>query len=137
MKKSLRRALIEQAGQLYTLERELALLRRQRGELDERIAKLERTLASSRGSVDRLLERATSGPGVAVEGEEAEQVLTPGKLPQRVLAMMKSDPARIHAAADLAAALEIADVQQVRTALARLVQKGLVRRAGSKGQFTL
>jgi hypothetical protein len=33
--------------------------------------------------------------------------------------------------------LKVRDVQQVRTALARLVSKGLVRRAGVKGEFSL
>jgi diketogulonate reductase-like aldo/keto reductase len=50
---------------------------------------------------------------------------------------MRASPARIHTAAELQVALAVRDIQQVRTALARLVDKGLVRRMGVKGEFTI
>ena len=50
---------------------------------------------------------------------------------------MKRFPSRIYTAPELRTDLGIGDVQQVRTALARLAGKGLVRRTGVKGEFTI
>jgi hypothetical protein len=138
MKKTPRRILIETAGRLHSLEQELAALKKERSRLDERILQQERKLAAAASAFDAIYSRTGSASGHASDSETApDEVLTPGKLPHRVLERIKRDPARIHTAADLAAELTIRDVQQVRTALARLVSKGLIRRAGAKGEFTI
>lgn len=138
MRKTPRRAVIDSAGQLYTLERELAEMRKQREALDEAIGRQERKIAAAEASFDATLEKTKrgSGAGESSDGNPAD-VLTPGKLPQRVLAHIERQPGKIHTAADLSDALAVRDVQKIRTALARLVQKGLLRRAGSQGEFTL
>lgn len=138
MKKTPRRTLIETAGRLHALEQELVALRKQRSQLDERIQHHERKLAAAASAFDSVYARAGARAGSAADPETgADEVLTPGKLPHRVLERIKRDPTKIYTAADLAAELTIRDVQQVRTALARLVRKGLVRRAGTKGEFTI
>jgi len=138
MKKTPRRTLIETAGRLHALEQELAVLRKQRSQLDERIEQHERKLAAAASAFDAVYARAGSRAASAADPDTAtDEVLTPGKLPHRVLERIKRDPTRIYTAADLAAELTIRDVQQVRTALARLVSKGLIRRAGTKGEFTI
>ena len=138
MKKPPRRTLIETAGRLHALEQELVALRKQRSQLDERIQQHERKLAAAASAFDTVYARAGARGGSAADSEtSADEVLTPGKLPHRVLERIKRDPTKIYTAADLAAELTIRDVQQVRTALARLVSKGLIRRAGTKGEFTI
>jgi hypothetical protein len=141
MKKTARRILIESAGRLHALELELAALKRQRSQLDERIQQQERKLAAAQGAFDAVYARAgkAGDRGGAADDPAAgtDEVLTPGKLPHRVLERIKHDPTKIYSAADIAAELTIRDVQQVRTALARLVSKGLIRRAGAKGEFTI
>lgn len=139
MKKTPRRILIETAGRLHALEEELAALKKQRAQLEERIEQQERKLAAAASAFDAVYARAGSGRSgsVADADKGADEVLTPGKLPHRVLERIKRDPTKIFTAADLAAELTIRDVQQVRTALARLVSKGLIRRAGAKGEFTI
>jgi len=141
MKKTPRRVLIETAGRLHSLEQELAAMRKQRSQLDQRIEQQERKLAAAASAFDAVYARAAKSGGRGGAGADSEagadEVLTPGKLPHRVLERIKRDPAKIYTAADLAAELTIRDVQQVRTALARLVSKGLVRRAGTKGEFTI
>ena len=141
MKKTPRRVLIETAGRLHSLEQELAALRKQRSQLDERIEQQERKLAAAASAFDAVYAQATTSGRRGGAGTETaagvDEVLTPGKLPHRVLERIKRDPTKIYTAADLAADLTVRDVQQVRTALARLVSKGLVRRAGTKGEFTI
>ena len=141
MKKTARRILIESAGRLHALELELAALKKQRSQLDERIQQQERKLAAAHSAFDVVYARAgkASDRGGSPDDPTAgtDEVLTPGKLPHRVLDRIKRDPTKIYSAADLAAELTIRDVQQVRTALARLVSKGLIRRAGAKGEFTI
>jgi hypothetical protein len=140
MKKTPRRILIETAGRLHALEQELATLKRERSRLDDRIAEQERRLAAAASAFDSIYARARATGGRDIgNGLEAslDEVLTPGKLPHRVLERIKRDPAKIHTASDLATELAIRDVQQIRTALARLVSKGLIRRAGTKGEFTI
>jgi len=138
--RSSRKALVDEAGKLYVLRQELAALRRQRDDLEARIARQEKRVAEAERAVDATLARATTrgsgnaaGDGDATAGE----ALTPGKLPHRVVAFMRRDPTRIYSATEIAAALSAKDVQQVRTALARLIDKGLARRAGAHGAFTL
>jgi hypothetical protein len=140
MKKTARRALVENAGQVYTIEQELAQLRRERVRLDERILRLERKLVATTEALDEMLARATRDGGQGLDRSvdaTTDEPLTPGKLPHRVLERIRLEPAKIHTAATLAGQLSIRDVQQVRTALARLVAKGLIRRAGVKGEFTI
>jgi chromosome segregation ATPase len=141
MKKTPRRILIETAGRLHALEQELAALKKQRTQIDERIEQQERKLAAAASAFEAIYARAgaTSGRGGSTTESEAgaDEVLTAGKLPHRVLERMKRDPTKIYTAADLASELTIRDVQQVRTALARLVSKALIRRAGAKGEFTI
>lgn len=138
MKKTPRRTFIETAGRLHALEQELVALRKQRSQLDERIQQHERKLAAAASAFDAVYARAGARGGSAADSETgADEILTPGKLPHRVLERIKRDPTKIYTAADLAAELTIRDIQQVRTALARLVSKGLIRRAGTKGEFTI
>jgi len=138
MKKTPRRVLIEIAGRLHSLEQELSALKKERSRLDERILQQERKLAAAASAFDAIYPRGGSVSGCGGDSEgSADETLTPGKLPHRVLAQIKRDPTRIYSAADLAAELTIRDVQQVRTALARLLSKGLIRRAGAKGEFTI
>jgi len=140
MKKPARRSLIETAGRLYALQQELAAMKKQRAQLDERIHQQERKLAAAESAFDVVYTRAGKAGSRGFEGDAdaiADEPLTPGKLPHRVLQRIQRDPAKIYSAAGLAAELTIRDVQQVRTALARLVSKGLIRRAGAKGEFTI
>jgi len=139
MKKTPRRLLIETAGRLHALEEELAALKKQRAQLEDRIQAQERKLAAAASAFDTVYARAGGGRASAVADAErgGEDPVTPGKLPHRVLERIKRDPTKIYTAADLATELTIRDVQQVRTALARLVSKGLIRRAGTKGEFTI
>ena len=138
MKKSARKALVDDAGRLYLMRQELAALQNQRDQLEQRIRQLERKLTDAEQQFDSTWERVvTVGRGDNGAGSAADEPLTPGKLPHRILVLMQRDDSRLYTAADLAADLRIRDVQQVRTALARLVGKRLVRRAGVKGQFTI
>ncbi len=138
MKKSARRAVFDDAGQLYLLQRELATLQAERDGLEERIRQVERKLAEAKlrfdASYDQVIALGSSRDAAV---SETEQTVTPGKLPHRVLTHMRQNPAHIYTASELQTALGIRDVQQVRTALARLVDKGLVRRMGVKGEFTI
>ena len=118
------------------MRQELLTLQNQRDQLDQRIRHLERKLKDAEEAFDATWERVGKR-GRNGDSPEADEPLTPGKLPHRVLSLMQRDGSRLYAAADLASDLRIRDVQQVRTALARLVSKGLVRRAGVKGQFTI
>jgi hypothetical protein len=140
MKKTPRRVLLEHAGRLYGLQQELIALKKQRAQLDERIQSHERKLAAAETAFDAIYARAgkTGSRGYGGDAETvADEPLTPGKLPHRVLERIQRDPTKIYTAANLATELTIRDVQQVRTALARLVGKGLIRRAGAKGEFTI
>jgi hypothetical protein len=134
-----RKTLLEGAGRVYLLRRELADLRREQRRTEESIAALERKLEVAEREYHLLYERlvAGAGSGAASTPRSASGGLAAGKLPDRVLRHMQADPTRIHTAAELAASLSVGDVQTVRTVLARLVAKGLVRRAGGKGQFTI
>jgi hypothetical protein len=132
-----RRALVDEAGKLYVLRQELRALRKQRDTVDAQIKRLELQVESAKTAVESRLERAAS-PRRNVEPGAAEQSpLTPGKLPHRVLAHMQREPTRIYTASEIAATLGVQDVQQIRTALARLVDKGHARRLGARGDFTL
>jgi len=141
MKKTARRGLVDDAGRLYVLRKQLAELVRERQTLDDRIARLEGQVEEAESEFDVAYDRIVAGGldgGATAEGAtEAEDFLTPGKLPHRVYECMKRAPSRIYTAADLTTDLDIDDVQHVRTALARLVGKGLVRRTGVKGEFTI
>ena len=132
------RALVDEAGKLYVLRKELRALRKRREEIDATIRRLERQVAETKAAVDSKLERAkvVRGRGIAINGSGASP-LTPGKLPHRVLAHMLREPTRIYSASEIRESLGIPDVQQVRTALARLVDKGHVQRLGDRGEFTL
>jgi hypothetical protein len=139
LRKTARKALLDEAGKLYVLRQELLALKRQREEIETRIARQEKRVAEAESAVDATLARAAA-PGRGPVGDTPEALaaeLTPGKLPFRVLGTMRRDPTRIYTAGEIAAALAMRDVQQVRTALARLVGKGLIRRAGVHGEFTL
>ena len=137
--RSSRKALVDEAGKLYVLRQELLALRRERDVLEARIARQERRVAEAEKAVDASLARATTRAAAAgsTDGAAPADALTPGKLPYRVLSLMRRDPTRIYSAAEIASALSEKDVQQVRTALARLVRKSAVRRAGPSGAFTL
>jgi hypothetical protein len=131
--------LVDHAGRVYVQRRELAALKAQRAELDKRVEKAESKLAEAEQALASTLEsvaRRGRGRGHARD-TNVDQVLTPGKLPHRILSVMKRDASRFYSAAELGSDLGIRDVQQVRTALARLVDKGLIRRTGVKGEFTL
>ena len=136
MKKSPERALLDDAGRLHALRQELAGLRAERESLEERIRQVERKEGEARrtfeSTVAALVKRPRGG-----ETSDADLAVAPGKLPHRVLSRIQRMPSRIHTAAELAEDLGVKDVQQVRTALARLLSKGLIRRVGNaKGQFT-
>ena len=135
--RSSRKALVDEAGKLYVLRQELLALRRERDALEARIARQERRVAEAEKAVDASLARATTRAAGSTDGAAPADALTPGKLPYRVLSLMRRDPTRIYSAAEIASALSEKDVQQVRTALARLVRKSAVRRAGPSGAFTL
>lgn len=139
LRKTARKALLDEAGKLYVLRQELLALKRQREEIETRIARQEKRVAEAESAVDATLARAAA-PGRGTPGDGSDALageLTPGKLPFRVLGAMRRDPTRIYTAGEIAATLTVRDVQQVRTALARLIGKGLVRRAGVHGEFTL
>lgn len=138
MKRTPRSALVHEAGRLYMMRQELAALRGQRDQLDQRIRQLERKIAEADEALDATFERlAKLGRGAGLTVGNGETPVTPGKLPHRVFSLMKRDPSRLYTAAEISADLSVRDVQQVRTALARLVRKGLVRRSGVKGEFTI
>jgi hypothetical protein len=130
------RALVDEAGKLYVLQKELGALRKQRDEIDTTIRRLERQIVDAKAAVAAKLERASSRRGAHVE-VKIENALMPGKLPHRVLAHMQREPTRIYLASEIRESLAIPDVQQIRTALARLVDKGLVQRLEGRGEFTL
>jgi hypothetical protein len=141
MKKMPRRAVLDDAGRLYTLKKELDELRKERASLEERIVRHEASVAEAQEAFDASYERALAQSANGAAGADLQapvtETLLPGKLPQRVLARMQTNPSQIFTAAELALDLGIGDVQQVRTALARLVGKELVRKTGVKGEFTL
>ncbi len=140
MRKGPRRAVLDDAGRAWMLSRQLAELREERDRLEQKIRRLEReeTDATSRfeASYQRALDTAGSN-GNALEDGDAERSLSAGKLPHRVLMRMRAEPDRLFTAAWLQEELGVEDVQQVRTALARLVAKGLVRRTDVKGEFAI
>lgn len=140
MRKGPRRAVFDDAGRAYELARELERLQAERRRLDDRIRALEQKLGEARrrfeASFEKAVELAGSGRS-GLDADSAEQTVTPGKLPYRVLARMRSEPQRLFTAASLQADLGVDDIQQVRTALARLAGKGLVRRTDVKGEFTI
>ena len=120
------------------MREELAALKAQRDQLEQRIRQLERKIADADTAFDSTFERLVKvGRGKDGLGGNDDAPVMSGKLPHRVLSLMKRDPSRLYTAAELSADLSIRDVQQVRTALARLVRKGLVRRSGIKGEFTI
>lgn len=141
MKKTLRRTLLDDAGRLYLLKKNLDDLRRERDSLDARIARATAKVAEAQQVFDSVYERVAGSGGngslaVDAPGHAAES-LAPGKLPRKVWERMQQAPSRIFTAAELKAELEVRDIQQVRTALARLAGKGLVRRTNAKGEFTI
>jgi phage shock protein A len=134
---SSRRALFEGAGGLYVLQQELAALQAERKKIDERIGRTQQKIEDAERAFEAAYERVVTGAVGGGNGADTGQAVTPGKLPHRILSRMQGDRARIYTAAELQSELNVPDVQQVRTALARLVEKGLVRRTGVKGQFTI
>lgn len=137
MKRTPRSALLHEAGRLYVLRDELSALKAQRDQLEQRIRQLERKIADADAAFETTFEKLVTAGRTAARRGDDDVPVTPGKLPHRVLSRMKRDPTRLYTAAELSADLSIRDVQQVRTALARLVGKGLVRRSGVKGEFTI
>ena len=137
MQKSVRSALFRDAGRLYVMREELAGVRAERDKLEQRIRQLERRIAEADTALASMFERIMKRGSPALALEDDDFPIARGKLPHRVLSHMKRDPLRLYTAAELSADLSIRDVQQVRTALARLVNKGLVRRSGVKGQFII
>lgn len=138
MKRSLRRALLHDAGRVRELKSQLERLQNERRNLTGRIASLERQIDDAQRRFDatyeevsRLGERAAAGADVHAGS------LTQGKLPHRILEWMRRNPTQIYTASGLAVDLAVGDVQQVRTALARLVQRELVRRTDVRGEFTI
>jgi Fic family protein len=133
-----RRALVDEAGKLYVLREELRSLRKQRDTVDAQIRRLELRVEAAKAAVESHLEKTASRRrGAHPDAASEQSPLTPGKLPHRVLAHMQREPTRIYTAGEIAETLGVADVQQIRTALARLVVKGLARRLGARGDFTL
>jgi hypothetical protein len=133
-----KRAVLEEAGRVAALRKDLAAKQGERDKLEQEIKLIERNLARAVEAFDATWDKlGQPGDGRARNGSDGEDPLTPGKLPHRVLIHMRHDPTAFHTAAAIAGDLKIRDVQQVRTALARLVSKGLVRRAGVKGEFSL
>ena len=140
MRKSPRRAVLDDAGRLYLLKQELARARAERERLDEQIGRLEARVLEAEGkfgsSFDQAVRHAVPG-SATVEEPAPEPAITPGKLPHRILSRRQTAPSGIYTAAALSTELGVDDIQQVRTALARLVSKGLVRRTDIKGEFTI
>jgi len=137
MKKSPERALLDDAGRLHQVRQDLQALRAERDAIDERIRQLERKESDARKAFEATVAGIVKRPRNGGEGLGADLAVAPGKLPHRVWSRMQKTPTRIHTAAELAEDLGVRDVQQIRTALARLLSKGLIRRAGAKGQFTI
>lgn len=140
MRKSPRRAVLDDAGRAHALGQELEELQAERRRLDERIRTAEQKLAEATRKFDASLEKAVElgrGGPLGADAAGADQSVTPGKLPDRVLTRMRREPERIFTASALQAELEVEDIQQVRTALARLAAKHLVRRTDVKGEFTI
>jgi len=138
MSRTPRSALLHEAGRLYVMREELAALKTQRDQIDQRVRHLERRISDGEQAFDSTFERLVKLGRNAGTGAGSDDIpVTPGKLPHRVLSLMKRDPSRLYTAAEISIDLSIRDVQQVRTALARLVRKGLVRRSGVKGEFTI
>ena len=138
MNKAAQRLLLDGAGRLFVLRQELASLRIEQARIEDRIKRVEQKMKDAESAFESIYERAVThraGHG-ASEANGADEV-TPGKLPHRVLLRMRQAPAQIYTAAELRDELRVRDIQQIRTALARLVAKGLVRRIGPKGQFTV
>jgi Fic family protein len=140
VRKGPRRAVLDDAGRAWTLSRRLAELREERDRLDQKIRRLEREEAEATSRFDASYQRALDTAGSdrnAFEDGQAERSLSAGKLPHRVLMQMRAEPDRLYTAASLQHKLGVEDVQQVRTALARLVAKGLIRRTDVKGEFAI
>ena len=131
-------SVVDSAGRVYALRRELTKLNGERKKLEEKIHSLESSLAQAQTTFDQVYGRlASPGGNHGSRGLAPEDQIVPGRLPHRILCRMREEPARVFTAAELRTELRIRDVQQVRTALARLVDRGLVRRLGTKGQFAL
>jgi hypothetical protein len=137
VKRTPRNALLNEAGRLYAMREQLVGLRAQRDQLEQSIRQLERKIAEAETAFDSTFERLVKAGRKTALAADGETPVMTGKLPHRVLSQMKRDPSRLYTAAELSSDLSIRDVQQVRTALARLVRKGLVRRSGLKGEFTI
>jgi hypothetical protein len=139
MAKLTRKTLLDVAGRLHALRSDLKAARRQQVDIAEHIAVLERKAAAAEQEYNLLYERLlATGPRAADAARSPDTGdLAKDKLPYRVLREIQPDPTRTYTAPELAAKLKVADVQKVRTALARLVDKGYVRRAGAKGQYTI
>jgi len=138
MKKSLRRTLLDDAGRLRELKVRLEKLEEARRHLNSKITSAERELADAERRFETAYDQvARLGERTEAAAEAQANTLTRGKLPYRVLDRMRRDSTRTFTAGELASELGIRDVQQVRTALARLVDRGLVRRTDVKGEFTI
>jgi hypothetical protein len=138
VKQTRRNALISEAGRLYVMREKLAALKNERDQLEQQIRQLERKVTEAEQALNATFERlGASGRSRPTAADTDDSPVMTGKLPHRVLSLMKRDPSRLYTAAEISEDLSIRDVQQVRTALARLVGKGLVRRSGVKGEFTV
>ena len=133
-----RKTVVEEAGRVLVLKKEIAAKQALRDKLDQEIEQLQRKLTQAEEAFDATWTAlAKSADGSRANGSAEDDPLTPGKLPHRVLLHMRHDSSHLYTASEIATDLKIRDVQQVRTALARLVGKGLVRRAGMRGEFTI
>ena len=139
MAKLTRKTLLDVAGRLHGLRRDLKAARRQQADIEDHVAVLERKAAAAEQEYDLLYERLLANGPRAADAARSSGTgdLAKDKLPYRVVREIQCDPTRNYTASELAAKLKVADVQKVRTALARLVEKGYVRRAGAKGQYTI
>jgi hypothetical protein len=138
MARSPLQALLDDGRTLAQLEERRAGLERDRDRLDADLAKLEGQVREATEALGRSLERFTEVVRKSGDPRAASrQALAAGKLPQRILAHMRANPKRMVSAPELASVLEVADVQQVRTALARMAKKALIRRTGIKGEYTM
>ena len=96
MRKSPRRAVLDDAGRTYALGREREDLEAERRRLDERIHSVEQKLAEAMKKFESSFEKAVEmgrdcRDGHAAAGPAtADQAITPGKLPHRVLSRMRS-----------------------------------------------
>jgi len=137
MHRTARQALIDAAGALAALERERTALRREHARLDAKLAKLDVKIAEAARRVDACFARLKSVAAGNGDPAAATGPLAPGKLPHRLLEHMRAHPERLATAPELARDLAVGDVQQVRTALARLEKKRLIRRTDVKGVYAV